>query len=204
MNLLEDNVVMIEKSEMGREISFDEYCLRLAYLFAWHNSQDPSTKTGSVLTYNGRVVLKTANVFPLNTILTPERLADNSWRYGNIIHAERGNVERAIALKLRERMGLMEVPRPFTLYSPNDPCEEQCEPAIIQSGLVGEVKTHLELNRYTNKNKLNDKWREGQERAKERFRNAGILYTPISADLSDLGKLLFFRRKAIDFAELYK
>jgi deoxycytidylate deaminase len=103
----------------------DRFLMKLAYQWAWQNSHDTVTKTGA-LVFNPSlqmVVARGANRFPEGLAVTPELVADRTWKYRNIVHAERAAVEQAG----RNAQGAI-------LYSPWTPCSD-CAQHIIASGI---------------------------------------------------------------------
>ena len=106
--------------------------LREAYLYAWENSEEPTTKTGAVIVNDRRIIARGANHFPRGIVPTDEQISDRQWKYRHIIHAEPSAIYSA-ARKGEKLEGAV-------MYMPWVPCVP-CAKAIVDSG-IGEFIGH--------------------------------------------------------------
>ena len=96
--------------------------IEMAFLVAsW--SRDPSSKVGSVIARNKRIVSLGFNGFPANTDDNPDLYSDRERKYLRVVHAEKN----AILFARQDLEGC-------TLYATHFPCC-QCAAFIIQSGI---------------------------------------------------------------------
>lgn len=145
----------------GHEPRTQDY-LRLAYLYAWENSQDPKTKNGSVLmTYDGHLTYG-CNHLPNGIAVTDERFADPKIKDPLVEHAETDSILKA------GRDG--HATAGSVLYCCWAPCIP-CARAIITAG-VGTLITHKQMHLRTY-----EKYLKSIEQAIAYLQEAGVQYS---------------------------
>jgi deoxycytidylate deaminase len=151
--------------------------LREAYRYAWKYSKDPSTATGVVIVKEDRILVWGANYAPEGVIMTPEILGSkekpSKLKYEYIEHAERVAIAKAAKYGIELRTN--------TIYSPWFPCAP-CARAIINAGIM-ELVTHKELQELSEK--LDLRWGESQQIAKEMLTQSGVFHRDVSKKIGD-------------------
>jgi dCMP deaminase len=121
-------------------------------------SPDPSTKVGSVITVNEKIVSVGWNQFPTGVKETKERWEDRDKKYPRVIHAE----ANALVLYRRPLIGFESV----TLYTTEFPCCSCCG-LIIQHGIRRVISQDLDSD-------YAERWAEQIEISKSMFEEAGV------------------------------
>lgn len=117
--LVKENRISIDESEFTRDM------LREAYLYAFNESTDESTKTGAVIVLDGRIVSKGTNKFGDNVEITKKRnTSESKVLYQD--HSERNAVYEAAKLGIPLDNA--------TMYTTWVPCPA-CANAIINSSI---------------------------------------------------------------------
>ena len=113
---------------------WDNRFIKLAEHIAFW-SKDPSTKVGSVITDNKRIVSLGFNGYPKG--IPDDDLNNRQNKYAKVIHGELN----AILFSKEDLTG-------FTLYVwPMPPCS-QCASAIIQSGIIRVVTCYANVEQF--------------------------------------------------------
>ena len=102
--------------------------LREAYAYAWDHSHDVTSKIGAVIVSPSldKIIACGANHFPDGLNPTKEQIAERTWKYEHIIHAEPSAIFSAARnCKSTERA---------VMYLPWIPCTP-CAKAIIDAGI---------------------------------------------------------------------
>ncbi|MFA5888373.1 MAG: deaminase [Candidatus Nanoarchaeia archaeon] len=152
--------------------------LREAYSYAWHHSDDISTKVGAVIVTPdfGHVISYGANHYSKRLCATEEERADRNYKLGNITHAEPAAVYDAAKFG---GPGVNEA----IMYMPWVPCEP-CAKAIIGAGiemLVGHRDMII---------KTPDDWWKDIEPALARLKRCGIRFVMYDGKIGNV-KALF-------------
>jgi dCMP deaminase len=111
--------------------SFDELFMRMVYLTAT-KSKDPSTKIGSVIVKDNRVISTGYNGFPIGVKDSPERYNNREMKYKYVVHAEHNSILAAAKFGISTQRSI--------LYTNGLPCNN-CMKSIIQSG-ISEIVVH--------------------------------------------------------------
>ncbi|MDD4877934.1 MAG: deaminase [Candidatus Nanoarchaeia archaeon] len=132
-----------------------------AYAIAWHDSEDPVTKTGAIIInpHLSDFVGAGANHFPAGLNPTEEQKRDRDYKLKHIIHAEPAAIYAAASIKGGTKGAIM--------YMPWVPCTD-CAKAIIDSDIVTFVG-HKQMII-----KTPERWRESTEYALELLRKCGV------------------------------
>jgi dCMP deaminase len=126
--LVEEGKISLVDSEFARDM------IRDAYIYAYENSTDESTKTGAVIVRNGNIISRGTNKFAENVKITERRNTSISKRVYQD-HSERNAIYEAA------RVG---IPLDDTeMYSTWIPCPA-CTNAIINSS-INELIFHYEM-----------------------------------------------------------
>ena len=144
----------------GHEPRTQDY-LRLAYLYAWENSQDPKTKNGSVLMTDDGHLTYGCNHLPEGIAVTEERFADPKIKDPLVEHAETDSILKAGRDGHATRNGIL-----YCCWAPCVPCAR----AIISSGLMSLI-THKQMH-----DRTYEKYRASIETAIGYLREAGVAY----------------------------
>ena len=110
-------------------MNWDEYFLRFAYLTAL-KSKDPSTKIGSVICKDNRIISTGYNGFAIGVHDLSERYNDRDTKLNYIVHSE----ENAVLSAARNGISTLNT----TLYTLALPCHNCCK-ALIQGGIISIV-----------------------------------------------------------------
>lgn len=110
---------------------FDELFMRMVYLTAT-KSKDPSSKIGSVIVKDNRVISTGYNGFPIGVNDSNDRYTNRDTKYKFVVHAEHNSILTAA------RFGISTLGS--TLYTNGLPCNN-CMKSIIQSG-IQEIVIH--------------------------------------------------------------
>ena len=127
-------------------------------------SPDPSTKVGSVIVLEGRVLSIGWNQFPSGVEDIPERWKDRAQKYPRVIHAEADALVAGAIMMQRERplLGFEDA----TLYTTEFPCCACCG-LIIQHGIKKVVSQDLSSD-------YAERWAKEIEISKSMFSEAGV------------------------------
>jgi dCMP deaminase len=126
--LVNEGKISVVDSEFARDM------LREAYIYAYKNSTDESTKTGAVIVRDGNIVSRGTNMFAKNVKITEKRNTSISKRVYQD-HSERNAIYEAA------RLG---IPLDDTeMYSTWIPCPA-CANAIINSS-INELIFHYDM-----------------------------------------------------------
>ena len=118
-SLVKENKISVDESEFARDM------LREAYLYAFKESTDESTKTGAVIVLDEKIVSKGTNKFAKNVEITKKRnTSESKILYQD--HSERNAVYKAAKLGIPLDNAEM-----FTTWIPCPPCTN----AIINSSI---------------------------------------------------------------------
>ena len=139
-------------ASMGNAV-WDGRFLEMAKLVSsW--SKDPSTKVGSVIVNESRVVLSVGfNGLPRGLFDSPERLQNRELKYQLIVHAEMN----ALLFATRDLTGCTIYTYPFL------PCSRRAG-AIVQAG----------ISRVVSQDYVPDRWRENFKLSQKIFSESGV------------------------------
>jgi dCMP deaminase len=123
--------LIVDNFENYNTPGFDELFMRMVYLTAT-KSKDPSSKIGSVIVKDNRVISTGYNGFPIGVSDSHDRYLNRELKYKYVVHAEHNSILTAA------RFGISTLGS--TLYTNGLPCNN-CMKSIIQSG-IHEVVIH--------------------------------------------------------------
>jgi dCMP deaminase len=150
--MLDTNGIKSTRDEVHRRF------LKQAYDWAWENSDDPRTKTATLLVRDGEVVAYGVNKIPAGVKKLPERL-ERPLKYKYVTHAERTAYYNAAKAGIKTEG--------TTAYTPWLACTD-CAIAIIEGGSKT-VVSHRAFN-----DKTTDRWAEDIVLALGMLREAGV------------------------------
>ena len=149
-NLIKEHKISVVDSEFARDM------LREAYLYAFENSTDPTTKTGSVIVREGNLVSRGSNEFAKSVTVSEKRRIDERVYQD---HSERNAIYKAA------RLG---IPLEDTqIYTTWVPCAV-CANGIINTG-IDRVVIH-----YESAIKPKEKWEDELKESLDLMIEAGI------------------------------
>lgn len=143
--------------------SWPLYFFKQANLVAW-KSKDPSSKVGTVVVRDHRVISSGYNAFCIGVKDLPERYNDRPTKYRLVAHSE----FNACIIASRFGISLMDT----ELYTQSLPCDG-CTKAIIQAGIskIHTLKSCDELWE-----KYNPDWNESCEFSKLMLTESGVVW----------------------------
>ena len=149
--------------------------LKLAYDFAWEHSEDPRTKTATLIVKDGKTVGTGVNRFPKGVKKLPER-AERPLKYKYITHAERTAFYNAARDGIKTE--------DCTVYTPWLACTD-CAIAIIEGG-AKTVVSHLAFNE-----KTKDNWADDIFLALRMLEEAGVRIFLYEGEIGEGTKAIF-------------
>lgn len=150
---------MLDTNGLGKtQEETDRKFLKLAYDYAWKNSDDIRTKTAAVIVRDGEVIAYGVNKIPDGVSKLPERL-ERPLKYKYVTHAERTAFYNAAKDGVKTGGTVM--------YTPWLACTD-CAIAIIEGG-SRKVVSHKAFN-----DKTTDKWSVDIGLALGMLREAGV------------------------------
>ncbi len=132
--------------------------LKLAYQFAWDNSDDPVTKIGALILKRDQVLAYGTNRLPAGVIKTPGRL-ERPKKYSYLEHAEREAIFTAAKMGISTDFS--------TIYMPWAPCND-CARAMIGAG-ISKLVSHKPMIE-----KTPEHWYKSIDEAIEMLQEAGL------------------------------
>jgi len=161
--LVKENKISIDESEFARDM------LREAYLYAFKESTDGSTKTGAVIVLDGKIISKGTNKFAENVEITKKRnTSESKILYQD--HSERNAVYEAAKLGIP-----LDDAEMFTTWIPCPACAN----AIINSS-INKVVFHYGMAIKTKRD-----WRSQMQESIKMMLESGV---EVSVYMGEIGE----------------
>ena len=149
--------------------------LKESYDWAWEHSDDPRTKTATLVVIDGKTVATGVNRIPTGVKKLPERL-ERPLKYKYITHAERTAFYEAAKNGIQTNG--------CTVYTPWLACTD-CAIAIIEGG-AREVVSHLAFNE-----KTQDNWADDIFLALGMLKEAGVRVVLYEGEIGEGTRAMF-------------